>query len=227
MRTTSARGTPRTRGGDHHRYVPEDLGEGRAVRDGPDDQHRLDPQILERPDRPAVDPRTGGGPRRPDRADQQRAQTLVLEHLTGPLDHVDQQRVPQVGHQDADGLGPDIGQRAHRQVHPVAEFVGGLPNPSPLVLAHHRLAAHHQRDQRLRHPGPLGDVPDRGSTAVRLAASRHQGASRASWRSVGPVQYDRVHVRPSRCCFAVPSAEGRRGAANLDMLQSTYRLSAA
>ena len=54
----------RTRGGDHHRHVPEDLREGLPVRDGPDDQHRLDPQILERPDRPAVDPRTRGGPRR-------------------------------------------------------------------------------------------------------------------------------------------------------------------
>jgi hypothetical protein len=99
LRTTSARRTLRAGGRDHHRHVPENLGEGRAVRDGSDDQHRLDAQVLERPDRPAVDPRSRGGPRGLDRTDQQRAEALVLEHLAGPLDHVDQQRVPQVGDQ--------------------------------------------------------------------------------------------------------------------------------
>src|SRR5919112_336003 len=39
---------------------------------------------------------------------------------------------PQVGDQDTDGLGPNIGQRARRQVHPVAELRSGLLDPAPL-----------------------------------------------------------------------------------------------
>jgi hypothetical protein len=97
-------------GGDHHRRVAQKLHEDLPVRDGPDDQHGLYPQVFERPNRPTVDSRTGGGPRRHDRTDQQRAQALVLEHLTGPLDHVDPQRAPQIGDQHTDCPRPDIGQ---------------------------------------------------------------------------------------------------------------------
>ena len=187
-------------GGDHHRHVTENLRKSLPVRDGPDDQHRLDTKILERADRTTVDPRARGGPRRHHRTDQQRAQALVLEHLTGPLDHVDQQRVPQVGHQHTDGLGPDIGQRTRRQVHPVAELVGGLLDPPPLVLAHHRLTPHHQRDQRFRHARParrrLGSWAD-GRSSHRVPASDPLPPSSL----VGPVQYDRLHIAASRRFF--------------------------
>ena len=52
----------RTRGGDHHRHVPEDLRENLPVRNGSDDQHGLDAEVLECADGPAVDPWTRGGP---------------------------------------------------------------------------------------------------------------------------------------------------------------------
>ena len=55
--------TPGARGGHYNGHVAEDLREDRAVRDGPYDQHRLYPQMFERPNRPTVDPRTGGRPR--------------------------------------------------------------------------------------------------------------------------------------------------------------------
>ena len=126
------------------------------------------------------------------------------------LDHVDQQRVPEIGDQNADGFGPRVGQRPRRQVHPVPELVGGLLDPTALVLTHHRLTAHHQRDQRLRHPGPLGNITDRGPTAVRLAVCRHLWTSPGAAARFGPVQYDTSHTAASRCCFNVNTAEGRR-----------------
>jgi hypothetical protein len=189
---------------DHHGHVAEDLREGPPVRDGSDDQHRLDAEILEHPDSPAVDPRARGGPRGHDGTDQQRAEALVLEHLTGPLDHIDQQGVPQVGDQDTDGPRPDIGQRACRQVHPVAELVGSLLDAPPLVLAHHRLAPHHQRHQRLRHPGALGDVADGGPPAVRLAGFRHLPS------------YGCAGIRPFVVAVSRLSVTTRRGATGPD-----------
>ena len=131
-------------------------------------------------------------PWRDDGTDQQRAVAVFLEYLTSPLDDVDKQRVAQVGNQDSHGLGARIRQGPGRQVHPVAEFVRGLLDAAPLLLAHHRLISHHERDQRFRHPGPRCDISDRRSAAVMIAASGHLLSPLASLRVFGPFRVNRL-----------------------------------
>ena len=114
------------------------------------------------------------------------------------------------------------------------EFVSGLVDPTALVLTHHRLTAHHQRDQRLRHPArsATSRIVGRRPFVSPCAALYGPPGGVALFR---PVQYDtstryvktlfrRQHQRESATCGHDPSALPRWRLALLNRGDATEKI---
>ena len=131
------------------------LGQRRPARLGADEHQPVDAEVGQ-----GAGGRVVAGAVEASAVEQQLA-ALLGERVGEAVEEVDEPGVAHVVEQRPDRAAAALAQVPRRRVRPVAQLGDRALHRGPPVRADLRRPAQHQRDQRLRHPGPCGDGVDR------------------------------------------------------------------
>jgi hypothetical protein len=168
---------------EHHRQLAARAGDGLHVEHRAGEDQPVDAQLEQGVERAALAARPA--------VDDARDGPVALRprlHLDA-VDDVGEERVVEVGEDDAEQVGAAADEAPRGGVGPVAERRRGVEHEAPLRLAHGAGAAEDERDQRLRHARAGGDVDDgragRRGRAHRRGLGRRDAAVRGRCRGRG------------------------------------------
>ncbi len=147
------------------------LGERRPARLGADEHQPVDAEVGQ-----GAGGRVVAGAVEASAVEQQLA-ALLGEGVGEAVEQVDEPGVAHVVEQRPDRAAAALAQVARRRVRPVAQLGHRALHRGPAIRADLRRPAQHQRDQRLRHPGPCSDGVDRRTVSGHDASSWNDPAS--------------------------------------------------